>query len=237
MSLDKESNAEFSYFKEWNLYHTIVKINAMFHRELYDSIRDTFPRDTAFTLCDLGCGSSDYISKILSTKKCVHYTGVDMSQSALEYSAKILNAYKNITPAYVQTDMISFLKCAVSKGQKFDMIFSGFAVHHLSSSDKETLLTLISQALNPQGRFILIDIFLPERHLKSYYFDTLMSYYYARLKDSLSQEEIDATKHHNETFDFPEYLEFYETLSQKIGFQFKVFERIEGYFSSCFQLI
>ncbi|MEB3343078.1 class I SAM-dependent methyltransferase [Okeania sp.] len=148
------------FAKNWQIYQKILKHNHMRHKEMYD-VLDQFILNypvKPFSFLDLGCGDLSTITPCLIYSNVNSYIGVDLSPQALEI------AQKNIADIPGEKRLITgnikdIVKELVStKNSKFDIVFSSYTIHHLSTLDKQNLINDIWQILNPNSCFIFIDV-------------------------------------------------------------------------------
>ena len=78
------------------------------------------------------------------------------SQPALVEAAKNLSGLPKVELR--EEDMLSTLDDLTQRGQQFDLVYSGFAMHHLPAAAKARMFESVSRLLTPDGVFLLIDI-------------------------------------------------------------------------------
>jgi hypothetical protein len=80
------------FVKGWELYRQIISHNYMNHAEVIAAVRSvTGQRDSAsLRILEVGCGDSHAVSQAFADCKNVCYTGVDMSDYALDYARRNL---------------------------------------------------------------------------------------------------------------------------------------------------
>jgi SAM-dependent methyltransferase len=110
--------------------------------------------------------------------------------------------------------------------QTFDVIFSGFALHHLSPTEKRRFLMAVKKRLTPEGEFILVDVF---RDLGQQLPDYLDAYCEKMAHEwkTLTKEEMDYAITHVREFDTPDTLKTIEMLASEAGFT--RFETLDQY--------
>jgi tRNA (cmo5U34)-methyltransferase len=68
-----------------------------------------------------------------------------------------------LAAAEIEGDLrVSRLEDPLPEGP-FDLVVSCLAVHHLDSEGKRDLFRRVAEVLRPGGRFVLADVFVPER--------------------------------------------------------------------------
>ena len=200
----------------WTVYKKIVQGNFMFHQEIYQSVdrllkeRDPVP----FSLLDLGCGDAENLHPLLLRRNVAHYVGVDLSVVALKLAAEHLQNLQ-LKVEFQVDDMLHFLE--QEDPQTFDVIFSGFALHHLSPTEKRRFLMAVKKRLTPEGEFILVDVFRGVgQHLPDY-----LDAYCEKMANewkTLTKEEMDYAITHVREFDTPDTLKTIEILASEAGF-------------------
>ena len=116
----------------WSLYDAITENNYMFHREIYalvgHELAAAHPNGGAAML-DLGCGNARFLAPYLRAASPRRYVGVDLSATALEEARGYLHGLPG-----VELQLSDMLQTTQTLAEKFDFIFSGFAVHPLASA-------------------------------------------------------------------------------------------------------
>ena len=121
--------------RSWGLYDFITERNYMFHREIYGEVARLLlqrAQNGGYRLLDLGCGNARYLASCLEAAPPLTYTGVDLSESALLEARDWLAALPNI-----KLDQRDLLEAVEAAGEPHDIIFSGFALHHLDAGAKQ----------------------------------------------------------------------------------------------------
>lgn len=144
------------FFDAWSLYDSILDRNYMFHDEIYGALTEFLRArfgTAPFTMLDLGCGSARHLAPALRGLTLSHYTGWDLSGTALAH------ARRNLTPLGCALDLRQGdLREALQPGQpRVDLVFSSFALHHLDTADKARFFAESRTRLAPGGELVLID--------------------------------------------------------------------------------
>ena len=127
------------YRKTWATYQKVISNNLMFHREISTAVKKLLEsRPGPLNVLDLGCGDATHVSKILNQGQVAEYCGCDLSPYALDV------ARNNLEPLGMRVnllcrDMVAVLREAPEN--HFDVVYSGYALHHLSTEAKQTILT------------------------------------------------------------------------------------------------
>jgi len=138
-----------------------------------------FPREKAFYMVDLGCGTGTLSKAVKDSFPNAAVTCIDIASKMLEIAKDKLGRDVN----YIQADFKNF-----SFSQKYDLIISSLALHHLETDDdKFGVYQKIYAALNNGGMFINIDFVLgSDEELQEQYMKKWKEF----LAKSMSQEEI-----------------------------------------------
>ncbi|MBW7881360.1 MAG: class I SAM-dependent methyltransferase [Caldilineaceae bacterium] len=107
------------------------------------------------TILELGCGTG-WLCRLMAALGAQHVVGLDFSPSQIQV------AQRETTMAGLD-DLASFI-CArpeqlIDMGQTFDAIIAHGFLHHLSTSEIQATVALISALLNPRGRLFIVEPF------------------------------------------------------------------------------
>src|SRR5262252_6717458 len=129
-----EKDAGEDFFHEWSIYDQVLDHNYMHHDEIYRDVQQ-FLADrydyVPFALLDLGCGSARHLARALQGRSVSRYVGYDLADTALTEAARNL-AGLDCPVELHKGDLLSGLK---ARAEKFDVIFTSFALHHLASGE------------------------------------------------------------------------------------------------------
>lgn len=187
--------------RHWAIYQAVVKSNVMFHRQFADMARGVFEAQSkagALDILDLGCGDGAHIQGVLETVPVHSYTGYDLSGSALGI------AHASLEPVIPVLHLLEgpMEKLIEQEHAGFDVVYSGYAVHHLSDDGKAELLKRVHDRLRPGGVFVLVDVYREEGQTREAYLDA-MSAWIQHTWDCLDQEQKGMIFEHLRGFDFP----------------------------------
>ena len=202
----------------WGLYESIIHANYMGHREIHAAVREVIralARRQPYSILDLGCGSVRGVAEILQALPPARYLGVDLSQPALVEAAKNLSGLPKVELR--EEDMLSTLDDLTQRGQQFDLVYSGFAMHHLPAAAKARMFESVSRLLTPDGVFLLIDITREPGEARAEY---LVNYLHmVRTEwDTLEETQIADVCDHVTAHDFPEPWLDLEAMASAAGF-------------------
>lgn len=185
------------FFKSWALYESIVSQDFMEHSRISSAICTSLSdRPIHFSVLDLGCGDSSVMASTLKGFPVSHYTGVDLTEAALEIAkAAPSPAYPC---SYERREMLDFLRSAC---QTYDVIIATFALHHLRSERKQDWLHAASACLNPGGALYLVDTCRDPHETRE---DTVERYLKLIESWSLTHDSWQIVANHMRSFDFPE---------------------------------
>ncbi|WP_161575449.1 class I SAM-dependent methyltransferase [Beggiatoa leptomitoformis] len=138
----------------WSIYHRVVTANNLSHREIYtDVARVLSELEDEFSFLDLGCGDATYSAPILVNLPITYYCGVDLSATALELAEKNLS----LLACPVELHKIDLLQALQNTKRQYDVIFSSFAIHHLSYEEKSYFFQSVIKRLSKNGILLLVD--------------------------------------------------------------------------------
>jgi tRNA (cmo5U34)-methyltransferase len=107
---------------------------------------------------DLGCGTGYFTEVIFETFPLIRGKGIDGSEAMLERARS----------RFQSGDRDLELRCELLQSVDWStlgatqLVFSAFAIHHLSDDEKRGLFRQIFEHIEPNGRFILFDSFRPD---------------------------------------------------------------------------
>ena len=154
------------------------------YEEMIDALISSIPpdRNDSIRVMDLGCGTGT-ISKSLKDKfKNATVTCLDLAQNMIEMARIKLSDYKDID--YITCDFYHF-----KFPEKYDVIVSSLALHHLlTDDDKKKFYTKIYEALNEGGIFLNADATLgSNEYLQELYQEKWKEF----MGQNISREEIE----------------------------------------------
>jgi tRNA (cmo5U34)-methyltransferase len=126
-----------------------------------DMLREVLPPSPESVL-DLGCGDGRLAALVLEARSTVKQVlAVDRSPAMLERARERFRTEPRVTVR--QWD----LAAPIGPLGTFDVIVSGFAIHHLESGRKRDLFSEVAQQLRPDGLFANLEVVAsatPELH-------------------------------------------------------------------------
>jgi SAM-dependent methyltransferase len=187
----------------WSIYDAIAAENYMFHREIYEIVTERLRRrreSGPYTLLDLGCGNVRFLASSLRAAPPSRYDGVDLSATALAEARHYLDGLDGIH--LHEHEMAGFVGLA---GYSPDVIFTGYAVHHLPTTTKGLLFEACAAALAPGGEMLMVDVARGEGEDRDSYIAAylgLMRGEWTTVPSAMIEEACDHVAAH----DFPETL-------------------------------
>jgi SAM-dependent methyltransferase len=115
-------------------------------------LRDLLPRSPQHVL-DLGCGDGRLAALVLEARDCVaRVVAADRSDGMLERARR----------RFAGDDRVSVVRYdlhdAIDFGTRFDLVVSGFAIHHVDDERKQSLFCELRRALEPGGRLLDLEV-------------------------------------------------------------------------------
>jgi len=119
-----------------------------------------FPRTATLRAIDLGIGTGYFTERFLINFPNSHVVGIDGAQAMIELAKARLKSLASRVE-FVIGDFRN-LRELIPDGGTADVVFSAYALHHLSRSDKETVLRRVVELLVPGGWFINADLIVAD---------------------------------------------------------------------------
>ena len=213
-SEEEVGQSEQSMFSEqWGIYKSVIGHNYMYHAELIEIVREEVNSFKAPSILDLGCGDSYIISESLSEGQTIDYCGVDSAAMALDFGRINLERSKGeIT--LINED---FLKALEGMKRSFDVIISGYSLHHLEAEDKKKCFSLISNLISDGGVFIFYDLESNPDESCSEYIKRVCDIFDDDW-DKFGKKALEDIRTHVEGNDLPENEMFYLENFERVGF-------------------
>ena len=119
-----------------------------------------FPKTAALRAIDLGVGTGYFAERFLNHFPNSRVLGIDGAQAMIELAKARLRSLESQVE-FVIGDFRKLQELALGAGTA-NVIFSAYALHHLSRSDKETVLRQVVALLVPGGWFVNADLILAD---------------------------------------------------------------------------
>jgi SAM-dependent methyltransferase len=212
---DHRIDASAFFRRSWSLHDAIVESNHMHHREIYGEVSRIFDRrasEEALRIMDLGCGNARCMAPLLQKHPPLAYLGVDLSEAALFEARDFLRGVGGVE--WVCSDLLEY---AEGEESRWNFIFSGFAVHHLTGDEKVRLFHALYRILLPGGFFLMADVVREEGTTR----DDHVAAYTAMMRGKwkgIPQEALQEGCSHVMTYDFPASPSELHSGAQSAGF-------------------
>jgi len=119
-----------------------------------------FPKTAALRAIDLGIGTGYFTKQFLNHFPNSRVLGIDGAQAMVELAKARLTSLASRVQ-FVIGDFRKLQELASGAGA-VDVVFSAYALHHLSLTDKETVLRQVVGLLVPNGWFINADLIVAD---------------------------------------------------------------------------
>ena len=134
-------------------YDAWVKQALPTYDELFSVAVESIPfaHDRSLEIADLGAGSGLFSRHVQTAYPQAVFTLVDASRDMLDLARK---RFEQTTESFtfVEQQLEDF-----AEPERFDVVISSLAIHHLEDADKQSLFQRIFTALHPGGAFINVD--------------------------------------------------------------------------------
>ena len=119
-----------------------------------------FPKTAALRAIDLGMGTGYFTERFLNNFPNSRVLGIDGAQAMIELAKARLTSLASRVQ-FVIGDFRKLQELAPDAGT-IDVVFSAYALHHLSRPDKETVLRQVVELLVPGGWFVNADLIVSD---------------------------------------------------------------------------
>ena len=209
-------NAADNFFDEWSVYDQVLDHNYMDHDEIFRDVQLFLAArfdDQPFTLLDLGCGSARHLAQAIKGRSVRRYVGYDLSDVALAHAKQNLTSL-GCPVELRQGDLLEGLRAS---GEKFDVFFTSFALHHLASAEKEIFFQSAYDRLRQDGFLLLIDTMREEGEERPVYLDHYCAWLRSKC-ETLAPAALDLLCDHIRGNDFPETTATLSAMARRAGF-------------------
>jgi len=119
-----------------------------------------FPRTAALRAIDLGIGTGYFTKQFLDHFPNSRVLGIDGAQAMIDLAKARLTSLASRVQ-FLIGDFRKLQELAPGAGT-IDIVFSAYALHHLSRPDKETVLRQVIELLVPGGWFVNADLIVAD---------------------------------------------------------------------------
>lgn len=203
------------FTRSWSLYDLLTEYNYMYHREIYAGIEDLLRLRSdhgQYHLLDLGCGNARYLAPCLRRVPPATYEGVDVSEAALAEA----RGYLAELPGQVALTLGDLLQAVESTGKTWDVLFTGFAIHHLLPEEKERFFRAAGRCLSDKGWLILVDVLREENQSRESYLDGYLKFM-RETWTKVPRDQLEEACAHVRDHDYPECLSTLREMAGEAG--------------------
>ncbi|MBC8332647.1 MAG: class I SAM-dependent methyltransferase [Anaerolineae bacterium] len=189
MTVGKAFDESVAYYDGW------IKTALPGYASLFAAALDVIPFETsaALEILDLGAGTGLFAEYVLAKYKRARFTLMDMAPKMLALAEKRFEANREQFE-FVEQDFRQF-----DAQQRFDVVISSMAIHHLTSGEKQHLFAAVFHSLRAGGVFINLDqIKAPSPELQQFYWDHWLAHVRAQ---NAAEEQIQASIQRRLEFD------------------------------------
>jgi len=186
----------------------------MFHQEIYAGISDLLGQRTdhgQYRLLDLGCGNARFLAPAFLQSPPGCYQGIDLSEAALDEAQGYLAGLADVTLSHGD-----LLEAIESTTERWDVIFTGYAVHHLTPEDKARLFQAAARCLSDGGLLLMVDVVREENQSRDHYLEGYLSF----MRESWTRvpsDQLEEACAHVASHDFPECLSTLNEMAHASG--------------------
>lgn len=198
------ANAATEFFDSWQTYQKVVAANHMFHKEIANHLGEFLHARSGarpISFLDLGCGDAATLLPVLVQRPLRLYKGVDLSETALAL-ARINLAALSCPVELIHSDLVAALS---SEASIYDVVYSGFALHHLPRENKAEVFRQAARCLKKGGVVLLADVMREEGESLSLYHSRYCGWL-RKTFNVLDAPELDRVCEHIVKYDQPDPL-------------------------------
>ena len=206
------------FTRSWSLYDLLTEHNYMFHREIYGGVEELLALraestcHSPYRVLDLGCGNARFLAPCLERTPPLLYQGVDLSEAALAEA----RAYLTELPGEVVLTRGDLLEAVESTAESWDVLFTGFALHHLMTEQKAHFFRAAGRCLSENGWLILVDVVREENQDRESYLEGYLRFMREKWT-AVPREQLEEACAHVRDYDHPERLATLQEMARQAG--------------------
>jgi len=208
--MNDTNDASLYFNANWKKYQSAITSNTLYHQEMGEALNRFIKSNVTypFAMADVGCGDCSAIVPILADKKITSYIGIDAAPDVLKIAAENMDAiqYKK---EFICDDMINAI---AGIPPSMDIIYTSYAVHHLSFKEKFDFIQNAQNKLKNGGYLIMIDGVLDDNQTRDEWLEELANR--MKLTQELTQDELELRMQHPRADDHPEAIKTFEEFAQ-----------------------
>jgi len=207
--MNDTNDASLYFNANWKKYQSALANNTLYHLEMGEALNQFIKKNMAdsFAMVDVGCGDCSAIVPILADKNIKSYIGIDAAPDVLKMAAENMDCIQ-CEKEFICDNMINAI---VNIPPSMDMIYTSYAVHHLSFQEKFDFIQNAQHKLKDGGYLIMIDGVLDNDQTRDEWLGALENR--IKLTQALSQDELALRMQHPRADDHPESLKTFEELA------------------------
>jgi SAM-dependent methyltransferase len=204
------------FLRGWQTYRKVLDSNYMFHREVYNCLRQSILDHSRrpYRFLDVACGDASASARALVGTTIEHYYGIDISGPALALAKKELS----VVSCPVTLEECDFIEALAKWTRPVDVVWVGQSLHHLETAAKLHFMKLVRRVLDRDGLFLIWEPTLLDSEMREGWISRFESGS-RPLWSNLSDEEWDAMLSHVRASDYAETADTWQRLGIEAGFQ------------------
>ncbi len=212
----KAESAEIAaFFEQWAIYEKVVSLGYMAHEEVFQALLDAVKdRPAGGRFLELGCGDAGMAAQLL--KHCPHdvYHGADITGPVLGIAEKNLeNCGAEVTLHHEH--LLDFVRNA---DHSYEVIYAGYAVHHLSHEEKRDFFQHARKRLADGGCLLMTDVVLRPGKQREESIALYLDWIHRNWTE-MTEREMALIDTHISECDYPEEIATLLSMAADAGFQ------------------
>ena len=202
------------FTRSWSLYDLLTEHNYMFHREIYAGI-DGLMRlrhDSSYRTAGFGLRQCTLPGALPEA----HAAGVVPGRGFVRNGA---GRGACVPCGIVRRGVLTqgdLLEAVESTAQSWDVLFTGFALHHLMPEQKARFFQAVGRCLADKGWFILVDVVREENQDRESYLEGYLQFMREKWT-AVPGEQLEEACAHVREHDHPESLSTLREMARQAG--------------------